>query len=131
MDNQVDETAVQPTYKTLEELEAPMPDIHGMRVLPMCHCRLPAKVHRVYPKSAATRTPYPYFLGCRKTSNKCSLVMWCKLRNRNAPEEDDGVEVFDHLVLKNMELEECIEDMDKQIETLKFQIKETKAYLFA
>ncbi|CAN1771776.1 hypothetical protein LINPERHAP1_LOCUS11993, partial [Linum perenne] len=117
MADQVDGTAVHPTYDepTLEELEAPMPDIREMKVLPMCDCGLPAKVLRVSPSFAATRTPYPYYLGCRKTSNKCRLVMWCKLRNRNAPEEDEGVEVYDQLVVKNMELEDCIEDMDKQI----------------
>ncbi|CAN1156810.1 hypothetical protein LINPERHAP2_LOCUS21170 [Linum perenne] len=39
----VDGTPVHPTYPTLEDLEAPMPDIREMKVLPMCDCGLPAK----------------------------------------------------------------------------------------
>ncbi|CAN1185272.1 hypothetical protein LINPERPRIM_LOCUS39079, partial [Linum perenne] len=101
-----------------------MPDNRGMGVITMCDCSLPAKVYRVYPKFVGTPTPYSYFLGCRKTENRCRMVMWCKLRDRNPPEEDDEVEAYEHLVLRNMELEECIEDKEKEIEILRFQLEE-------
>ncbi|CAN1156808.1 hypothetical protein LINPERHAP2_LOCUS21169, partial [Linum perenne] len=95
----VEASAVQSTYPTLQEFEATEEANRGMGVIPMCDCCLPAKVYKVYPKFAGSPTPYQYFLGCRKTKNRCRMVMWCKLRDRNAPVEDDAVEVYDHLVL--------------------------------
>ncbi|CAN1139419.1 hypothetical protein LINPERPRIM_LOCUS24062, partial [Linum perenne] len=47
-----------------------------MGVIPMCDCSLPAKVYKVYPKFAGSHTPYQYFLGCRKTENRCRMVLW-------------------------------------------------------
>ncbi|CAN1130130.1 hypothetical protein LINPERHAP2_LOCUS19892, partial [Linum perenne] len=71
----------------------------------MCECGLPAKVLAVYPEFAHRHTPYRHFLGCRKKTGRCRMTMWCKLGERGKSEEEEGVEVYDELVLKNMDLE--------------------------
>ncbi|CAN1128543.1 hypothetical protein LINPERHAP1_LOCUS22893, partial [Linum perenne] len=36
------------------------------------------------------------------------MTMWCKLKDRKRPEEEGGVEVYDELVIRIMELDSQI-----------------------
>ncbi|CAN1768697.1 hypothetical protein LINPERHAP1_LOCUS10772, partial [Linum perenne] len=105
-------------YPTADEVEATIPDTRGMGVIPMCDCGLTAKVKAVYPTFHQKDTKYKHFLGCPKESGRCRMVMWCEMKDRNMVEDKEISEVYDELVVLNMELESHVEVLGDQVEGL-------------
>ncbi|CAN1279167.1 hypothetical protein LINPERPRIM_LOCUS16911 [Linum perenne] len=105
-------------------------DTQGMGVIPMCDCGLPAKVQAVYPTFFQKDTPYQHFLGYSKQSGRCRMGMCCEMKDRKMPQEDEAVQVYDELVVHNMELESHVAVLDEQVEGLQWELEELKvAYL--